>query len=409
MADNRRRSPNGWKTSTIAGQGVNGYDKDAFVRILVKDRPDLAGLPFLLGKDCQLCKDKAMHLERSSTLVRQSLARLERIPSPAFEQYISSSYPVSNPRPDVDPMARQFWQEFGADGAKHLRLNNHLAVLSQTVLAENSSFRLLFTEQLAKVKDEAAVPLLTQRALFDVDERVRTAARKNLAERSREDCAPRLLEGLRYPWAPVARHAAEAIAALRLTGTVPQLVAMLDLHDPDAPYKVADKQGHSKMMVRELVRINHHRNCLLCHAPAFQTTRRGIPNRDSATDDVELVRALVPIPSGPMPPSFSPLYYNTKPGDIIVRADITYLRQDFSLVQVVPDPGKWRSQQRFDFFVRTRELTGIEAEEARRWVPLETSGFKDAIVWTLRELTGLDAPPTAAAWRAVLAKQVSAK
>jgi len=25
MADNRRRSPNGWKTSTIAGQGVNGY------------------------------------------------------------------------------------------------------------------------------------------------------------------------------------------------------------------------------------------------------------------------------------------------------------------------------------------------------------------------------------------------
>jgi len=28
MADNRRRSPNGWKTSTIAGQGVNGYFHD---------------------------------------------------------------------------------------------------------------------------------------------------------------------------------------------------------------------------------------------------------------------------------------------------------------------------------------------------------------------------------------------
>lgn len=374
-------------------------DRDAFVRGLMKERPDLAGLPFLLGKDCQLSVSDARQLEMSSTNVRRSLSQAQ---VDTIERNYRSSAPESHYRSDVDPIARRFWQGFSAKS----EVNNHLATLAQTTLAENASFRLLFTEHLDEVAHEKRVALLTQRALFDLDERVRTTALKGL-QASANEHAPKLLEGLRYPWAPVTRHAAEAIAALRLTNTVSQLVAMLDQHDPDAPFEVTDKQGRSKMMVRELVRINHHRNCLLCHAPAFQTTRRGLPQDNR--NDAELVRALVPVPNSPMPPSFSPLYYNTKPGDIIVRADITYLRQDFSLMQTVPDPGKWRSEQRFDFFIRTRELTGEEAAAARRYIPPATSEYKDTIVWALRELTGVDAPPTAAAWRAVLAKQASAK
>ena len=55
-----------------------------------------------------------------------------------------------------------------------------------------------------------------------------------------------------------------------------------------------------------------------------------------------------PPPGGPT----SPQYYD---GDgIFVRADVTYLRQDFSVMQSVENPGKWPALQRFDFLVRIR-------------------------------------------------------
>src|SRR6185369_1479841 len=62
----------------------------------------------------------------------------------------------------------------------------------------------------------------------------------------------------------------------------------------------------------------------------------------------------VPDVKQPLPPSFSVAYYeDTSPGPI-VRADVTYLRQDFSLTLPVQNPGPWPNQQRFDFFVRLR-------------------------------------------------------
>ena len=42
---------------------------------------------------------------------------------------------------------------------------------------------------------------------------------------------------------------------------------MLDDPDPRAPV-VWEENKKRVQEVRELVRVNHHRNCLLCHAPA---------------------------------------------------------------------------------------------------------------------------------------------
>jgi hypothetical protein len=76
---------------------------------------------------------------------------------------------------------------------------------------------------------------------------------------------------------------------------------------------------------------------------------------------------------------------------------VTYLRQDFSQVQQVADPpGRWPTMQRYDFFVRTRE---IDASEVRGRVDSE---YAETIATTLRALTGRNAPPTAEAWRAIL-------
>jgi hypothetical protein len=132
---------------------------------------------------------------------------------------------------------------------------------------------------------------------------------------------------------------------------------------------------------------------MLCHA-AVDT------NRDSIDRSVPVGPA--PSPGDPLPPpSMNMEYYSLRPGITIVRADITYLRQDFSLNQVVKDPGKWPAMQRFDFLVRTRELTPAEAaaEQPKGHVDVE---YRQAINFALRALTGIDAPPSAQEWRKAL-------
>ena len=82
-----------------------------------------------------------------------------------------------------------------------------------------------------------------------------------------------------------------------------------------------------------------------------------------------------------------------------MRADITYLRQDFSLRQKVADPGKWADIQRFDFLVRTRELSAKELAEP----VVDSMEYKEVIAYALMRLTGRNAAPTAQAWREALA------
>ena len=90
------------------------------------------------------------------------------------------------------------------------------------------------------------------------------------------------------------------------------LCDQLEQPDPRAPFRDPKSK---RLVVAELVRLNHLRNCLLCHAPS------------SVAGD-GLVRGLVPVPGRPLMQA----YYAGSDGgsDNFVRADTTFLRQDFS-------------------------------------------------------------------------------
>jgi hypothetical protein len=155
-------------------------------------------------------------------------------------------------------------------------------------------------------------------------------------------------------------------------------------------------------VVRELVKLNHHHNCLLCHAPgANHHLDPDSPNNVQQ----EPLTAAIAVPGESLPaPSQG---YRAQPHDLVVRLDVTYLRQDFSLMLHVPDAHPWPALQRFDFLVRSRVLSESDAavyqEKLAKQGPGAVTPYERAILSALRELTGRDTEPTAAAWRKVLA------
>src|SRR5262249_35589690 len=92
--------------------------------------------------------------------------------------------------------------------------------------------------------------------------------------------------------------------------------------------------------------------------------------------------------------------------DVVVRVDVTYLRQDFSQFLPVADANPWPEMQRFDFLVSTRVLTESAAKTYREALtprePGVLSPYHRAALAALRELTGRDTEPTAEAWRRLL-------
>jgi hypothetical protein len=117
----------------------------------------------------------------------------------------------------------------------------------------------------------------------------------------------------------------------------------------------------------------------------------------------------VPVPGQRIPEQ----YYQESLG-VFVRADITYLKQDFSVMHPVKDHGDWPYMQRFDYLVRTRELTPAEAEVTRRQLPsLAVAGHanapeersypqREAVLYALRKLTNYDGSRYAPRWEEAL-------
>jgi hypothetical protein len=74
--------------------------------------------------------------------------------------------------------------------------------------------------------------------------------------------------------------------------------------------------------------------------------------------------------------------------------------------QPVADANPWPEMQRFDFLVRTRDLTDAEASAYREKLGRPEAGrlspYHRSALAALRELTGKDTEPTAAAWRRLL-------
>jgi hypothetical protein len=144
-------------------------------------------------------------------------------------------------------------------------------------------------------------------------------------------------------WGSVIAAGAVALATLEAKQAVPQLLALLDQPEPSLP--VLDEKTN-KYVVKEMVRLNHFRNCLLCHAPS------GGPQDG-------MVRGAIPVLGKALPVAYdagAALPADTR----FVRADITFLRQDFSIVLPTPDDSPWPAEQRFDFLTRLKEVPAPE-------------------------------------------------
>jgi hypothetical protein len=360
--------------------------RDKFLDGLVAKRLDLAGLPFRKDKDCQLGPEPARALDKSSQEVRRRFAR-----------FLGPADPHRTPDPESpgSPAAATLAVYYQLLLEPHWRNPASAPALEQILTGAPAPVRLGLVQYFRFPADSPDGAVLARRAVFDPSAEVRREAVVGLSYRPAGEYLPVLLSGLRYPWPPANYHAAEALVALGAGEAVPDLVRVLAEPDPCAPFEV--EEGSRRVpAVRELVRLNHHGSCLLCHAPSFE--------RDDP------VRAPVPSPLEPLPPP-TRMYYGggrAGAGNLFVRADVTYLRQDFSEVLPVKNPGPWPDRQRFDFLVRVRQLTADEARAWRGRGPLADSlpvpASRQAAAYALRQMTGLEGGFTAESWDAALAR-----
>jgi hypothetical protein len=343
-----------------------------FFRVHVNNAK-ITALPWRSGADCQLHKEAAEALSDVSKKVRDCL----------------QSSAGGEIRPDAQRLETML-----------VSVTNAAAVpaLVQLLQVENEPVRLVLVKLLSKIDGPVASEALALRALFDLSPEVRTNAVEALADRPPQEYQKTLLEGFRYPWPAVGRHAANAVLELTKPNDQRMLTTMVDLlkqPDPRVPFTIEmEKKGKPEkiLAVRELVRINHMSNCALCHAPS--------------TSKADLVRGRVPVP-GEDPP---PLYYAEQTGSLFIRADITFIQQDFSVMQPVAQPGKWPGQQRFDFLTRVRplmnkELKEIAKQDEKTLDKIPSFSQKKSLLFTLRNLTGKDLGKTYDDWKPILQGQ----
>jgi mono/diheme cytochrome c family protein len=316
-------------------------------------RADLAGLPMRGESESKASKEAAKCLEELSPVVRNAVARSDRLNR---DGRAAATTDESKGSPRDQSLIKLL-----AERTEWLK-DEYSPGLSQMLCAETVPVRLQLTKMLDATKGPNASVALARQTLFDLSPQVRQAAIQALTARPRAEYRNTLTAGFRYPLPVVAERAAEALTAVEDRGAAADLVKLLDLPDPAAPV-VNEKK---KWAAAEIVKVNHLRNCVLCHAPA--------------RNDGDPVRGFVPVPGEKIPVA----YYGQGDGDF-VRADVTYLRQDFSLMEDVPDPGKWPARQRFDYMVRQRELT--EQEIADRPEPAKSYPQREAVRLALKQLT----------------------
>jgi hypothetical protein len=367
---------------------LNQRETDQFVQRLVETRADLAGLPFVVGDACRMSDAVSRQFVAEVAQVRQALASADK----AKEAAGGGAKSAANPGRDLQSIAEAATVSKCSPGES---VQAKIAAWMQMFATESAARRLEVVKHLAAIDHRESTRALAKLAVFCFEQDVREAALAALKQRPMSDCAEILLEGLRYPWPAIAEHAAGAIVQLERRDLAPRLVDFLDEPDPRAPV-IEASQGRHRSVVRELVRLNHLHSCALCHAPAISDDQFIKTGR---SDD--FVSGAVPIPGQELRPRSA--YYSNQSPDIFVRADVTYLRQDFARLQRVENAHPWPEWQRFDFLVRTREISATEAAEYREWLQKQSPDYRSpnhaAALNALRQLFGRDVEPTAAAWR----------
>jgi hypothetical protein len=249
-------------------------------------------------------------------------------------------------------------------------------VIEQVLQVEGEGYRRLLVEELARIPGRRAGTALARRALYDPSAEIRRAARVVLGKRPADEFREVALNGFEYPWAPVAVHAAQILLDTNDVRAVPDLVRLLDQSDPARPYWDEKTKRHA---VRELVRINHMRNCCLCHAPSYS--------------GADWVPGRIMEPGKKIPEE----YYGSLEG-AFVRADVTYLRPNFSAMQPVEDAAPWPTIQRFDYLVRTRPATAVEVAQDQLLPARASYPHREAVLMALRGLTGKDVGTETESW-----------
>jgi HEAT repeat protein len=402
-----------------AAKQTGGVDFDP--KPLVRACPETAGLPLRSGTACRL--------DAASAGTLQQLSRKLRI-------YLALGAPkgLDDKRDDPLGLETALRKEKRGQAPEWLR-PEAIPSLLQLLMHEDQAVRRLLIGMLEEIPGQTASVALAQRAVFDLAPEMRAAAIEALASRPYGDYRHVLMEGFRYPWPPAAEHAAEALAALGDKKAVPHLVTLLREPDPGAP----SGSDPGKSLIREVVKTNHLMNCLLCHPPAISYgdpvvgVIPGIWWQAPTTLTQSQVNSLTSSVTGagshnyPPPPS-SGGYGNSGGGNsggsgggqaiavlartgrsvsiiqrppqrqvrmirlpVLVRADVTYLRQDFSLQQpVIFAPGAPPLDMRFDYLIATRPMTPDERKRRAEEPPQDSYPQRDAVLYALRQLTGKD-------------------
>ena len=317
---------------------------------LLDHRADLAGLPLRRGTACRLPAASAQHLAKTAD-------QLKSLTGDALTATLGRE---------------KVWRE--AD---------RVPALMQVLMIQADASRESLALHLGAVEGTVALAGLVKIALYDPHPDVRRQAIESLAKRPDAEYRPLLLRGFESPWPVVAEHAAEALAALAQTEAIPALMGLLNGPDPRAPYA---KGTGPTLFVKELVRVNHKFNCLLCHPASFRET--------------DPARALVPTLAEQQEKGTGGGYggFGISNKRTFIRADITYLVQDYSVMLRVVHSRVLSGEERYDLFVRERLATGadLKATAARQRAGL--TAHEQAAMFALRELTGLEPGPNLANW-----------
>jgi hypothetical protein len=392
---------------------LNKKETDGFVVDLINKRADLSGLPFVMDADCRMDQDRQRPFAMAGESIHQAIGEIVTlrgragVVTDAFQRHYweLDAREIGLPEPNVSGrvLPAPAWvflhlqklalqKRTVPESAPRPIAAAQVAALMQVLAPERAEWRVALANYLGRIPYPEATRALARLAIFSDEAEVRAAARLALQSRNGADYGDVLAYGLGYPLPEVAERASKTIALLNRGDMVPDLIGVLERPEPSAP-RWNEIDGTKVLEVREVVRVNHHRNCLLCHAPGN-------------TPDVPatVLKAQIPVPGEPFPSQQS---YGHSHSEFVVRLDVTYLRQDFSRYLPVANPGAWPNQQRFDFLVRTRTLTDQEAKahlDRAAAGPESPSPYHRAAAAALRELTGRDAAPTAAAWRRILEK-----
>jgi hypothetical protein len=336
------------------------FEESLDSHVLLTVRPDLSLLPVQSGPACRLAPHSATTLGVLSNKLRLFLG-------------VAAPRRSSDQRPDLAMLQSVLWRERRGPKPEWLRVEAIPALL-QLLMHEDEPGRIMLIDLLTEIPETAATVALAQRAVFDLSPSVRDAAIRALQDRPAEVCRDVFLRALRHPWPPAAEHAAEALIALEDRGSVAALVNLLSRPDPASPVLLGES-GH--MGVREVVRIHHVSNCLMCHPPS-----------SSSSDPVLGVQpGGANIMSGRQRSGGDRNHdyqgtansAGTVGDPLLVRGDVTFLRQDFSVLH---------DDERFDYLVRIRPLRTKELEELQATRKGESSHpQREAVLFALRELT----------------------